>query len=246
MFPLINAKRGKKWVHIFVISMDNLIFLCYNYMIMLGLGGNMEIIHLKPTGFSSNCYVIVSGSSAFVVDPAIDTKRIIEVLDKSSLTLCGILLTHGHFDHIWTAQELRDATGAPLYVHELDNEMLTDGNKNAFTTFTGDRFAIDGADVLLHEGDKIPLGEEFITVLHTPGHTKGSVCFDTGDSLIAGDTLFSEGFGRYDLYGGSLADLKSSLDRLSKLAKDENRWLYPGHGESSTLKRATEMLKSYF
>lgn len=226
--------------------MDNFIFLCYNYTIMLGLGGNMEIIHLKPTGFSSNCFIIKSGSDAFVVDPAIDEKRIIKALEDNTLTLRGILLTHGHFDHIWTAQELRDATGVPLYVHELDNEMLTDGRKNAYTTFTGGRFTIDEADVLLHEGDKIALGDETITVMHTPGHTRGSVCFDTGDSLIAGDTLFAEGFGRYDLFGGSFAELKESLKRLSMLAENENRWLYSGHGESSTLKRAIEMLKYYF
>ena len=106
--------------------MDNFVFLCYTYMIMLEFGGNMEIIALKPTGFSSNCFMIKSGSEAFVVDPSINEKRIIDELESRSLKLRGILLTHGHFDHIWRAQELRDATGVPLYIHELDNEMLTD------------------------------------------------------------------------------------------------------------------------
>lgn len=206
----------------------------------------MEIITLKPTGFSSNCFIIASGKEAFVIDPSISENKIISELDSRSLKLVGILLTHGHFDHIWRAQELRNRTGAPLYIHELDAEMLTDSIKNAFTTFTGGKFVINEADILLHEGDEIALGDEKLAVLHTPGHTKGSVCFDTGDCLITGDTIFAEGFGRYDLYGGSLSELKASLSRLCKMAESENRWIYCGHGDSSTLRKATENLKFYF
>ena len=206
----------------------------------------MEIIALAPTGFASNCFIVHNGKEAFVVDPSISEKKIISALEENELSLVGILLTHGHFDHIWRAQELRNETGAPLYVHKLDAEMLTDPRKNAYATFTGGSFAIEQAEYLLREGDEIELGNERLTVLHTPGHTRGSVCFDTGDSLITGDTIFAEGFGRYDLYGGSLSDLKSSLQRLMKLAESENRWIYCGHGNSSTLRQATELLKYYF
>lgn len=206
----------------------------------------MEIISLPVRGFSSNCYIVHNGTDAFVVDPSISEKKILDALEQKGLSLKGILLTHGHFDHIWRAQELREKSGAPLYIHESDNEMLTDSTKNAYRTFTGMNFVIDEADVLLHEGDEISLGEEKITVLHTPGHTKGSVCYDTGDSLITGDTIFAEGFGRYDLYGGNLGDLKASLSRLSKIAESENRWIYCGHGDSSTLKTAIDHLKFYF
>ena len=183
---------------------------------------------------------------AFVIDPSISEQEILGQLKKQELSLKGILLTHGHFDHIWRAQELREKSAAPLYVHELDAEMLTDSHKNAFATFTGGKFTIDAADKLLVDGDEIHLGDEKITVIHTPGHTKGSVCFDTGDSLITGDTLFAEGFGRYDLYGGNLDDLKKSLSRLSKIAESENRWIYCGHGGPSTLRQATQNLKFYF
>ena len=206
----------------------------------------MEIISLPVRGFSSNCFIVHNGVDAFVVDPSISEQKILVALQQNGLNLKGILLTHGHFDHIWRAQKLREATHAPLYIHELDNEMLTDSHKNAYATFTGGNFVINEADILLHEGDKIELGGEGITVLHTPGHTRGSVCFDTGDSLISGDTLFAQGFGRYDLYGGNAADLKKSLERLSKMAESESRWLYSGHGESSTLRSATETLKYYF
>lgn len=206
----------------------------------------MEIISLPTMGFASNCYIVHNGQEAFVVDPSISEKKIIAKLNENGLTLKGILLTHGHFDHIWCAQQLRDETGAPLYIHELDDEMLTDASKNAYRTFTGQDFTVQKADVLLHDGDTIFLCDEQIKVLHTPGHTKGSVCYDTGDSLLSGDTIFSEGFGRYDLYGGDIHALQSSLQMLSKMAESENRWLYSGHGESSTLKTATQKLKYYF
>ena len=206
----------------------------------------MEIIALPTMGFTSNCYIVHNGKEAFVVDPSISEKKILAKLKEKDLSLKGILLTHGHFDHIWRAQELKNETCAPLYIHELDDEMLVDADKNAYRTFTGNEFTIEKADVLLHDGDTITLGDEKIKVLHTPGHTKGSVCYDTGDFLLSGDTIFSQGFGRYDLYGGDLNALKSSLEMLVKMAESETRWLYSGHGESSTLRQATEHLKYYF
>ena len=206
----------------------------------------MEIITLPTMGFASNCYIVHNGQEAFVVDPSISEKKIITVLNEHGLTLKGILLTHGHFDHIWCAQQLRNETSVPLYIHELDDEMLTDSSKNAYRTFTGNDFTIQKAEFLLKNGDTIPLGDEQIKVLHTPGHTKGSVCYDTGDSLLSGDTIFAEGFGRYDLYGGDINALKNSLDMLMKMAESENRWLYSGHGNSSTLRQATKHLKYYF
>ena len=125
----------------------------------------MEIISLSPTGFASNCFILHSAGEAFVIDPAISEKRILARLEDEGLTLKGILLTHGHFDHIWRAQELRNATGAPLYVHKSDAEMLTDSKKNAYATFTGGSFTIREAEGLLREGDALTLGGEKITVL---------------------------------------------------------------------------------
>ena len=206
----------------------------------------MEIISLPTVGFASNCYIVHNGKDAFVVDPSISEKKILKALNDRSLSLKGILLTHGHFDHIWRAQELREEALAPLYIHELDAEMLTDSDKNAYRTFTGNDFTVKNADILLRDGDIIALGDEKITVLHTPGHTKGSVCYDTGDSLLSGDTIFAEGFGRCDLYGGDMSALKASIKMLTEMAKNENRWLYSGHGEGSTLRQATENLKYYF
>ena len=227
-------------------SIDKLKNLCYNTMILLILGVYMEIISLKPTGFSSNSFLIVSGNEAFAVDPSISETVILRELESRSLKLRGILLTHGHFDHIWKLKELREKTGVPVYVHELDAEMLTDSQKNAYSAFMYGDFSVGEADVLLRDADVLTLGDEQLTVIHTPGHTKGSVCFDTGDSLITGDTLFAEGFGRYDLYGGDLDALKTSLKMLCEMAERERKWLLAGHGEPSTLKSATQSLKYYF
>ena len=176
----------------------------------------MEIIALSSTGFSSNCYIVHNGTQAFVVDPSISEKKILSKLKEKNLSLKGILLTHGHFDHIFCAKELREKTGVPIYIHELDDEMLTDGTKNAYLTFFGQNFTIGKADILLHDGDVIPFGNESIKVIHTPGHTKGSVCYDTGEILITGDTLFAQGFGRYDLYGGDGKILFRSLQSMKK------------------------------
>lgn len=206
----------------------------------------MEIISLPTVGFASNCYIVHNGTDAFVVDPSISEKKILKNLEERGLVLKGILLTHGHFDHIWRAQELRNETKAPLYVHELDDEMLTDAQKNAYRTFTGNDFTVKKADVLLQGGDTVELGNEIMKVIHTPGHTRGSVCYDTGDSLLTGDTIFAQGFGRCDLYGGDMGALKSSIEKLTKMAETENRWIFCGHGESSTLRQATERLKYYF
>ena len=196
--------------------------------------------------FSSNCFIVHDGGEALVIDPVVSANRVISLLENHSLVLKGILLTHGHFDHIFRADELREATGAPLYVHKDDAEMLTDSAKNAYRLFTGRDFAIREADVLLDEGDTIPLGDGKLTVIHTPGHTRGSVCYDAGDALYTGDTIFASSFGRYDLYGGDFAALKSSISRLCTLAETEDRVIYPGHEDFSTLKKATRIVKGYF
>ena len=206
----------------------------------------METIVLQPIGFSSNCYIIHDGQSALVIDPSVSERRVLSALEKYSLRLEGILLTHGHFDHILRADELRAVTGAPLYVHKDDAEMLSDSEKNAYALFTGKEFTISDADVLLTEGDRIQLGKAYLTVLHTPGHTKGSVCYDAGDALFTGDTIFADSFGRYDLFGGDLSALKSSIARLCEMAKNKDRVIYTGHGDISSLKSAAKILKNYF
>lgn len=181
----------------------------------------------------SNCWLLTSGGEAFLIDSGAELSEIEAVLSSKGLTLRGVLLTHGHFDHAWSARAVADRYGVPLYIHSDDGEMLGDGMKNAYLMCYGRDKDLGQADVLLHDGDIITLGGEEIKVLHTPGHSQGSVCYLAGKSLISGDTLFATSVGRWDLYGGSVDELRSSLFALTLL--DENIKIYPGHGAPARL-----------
>ena len=200
----------------------------------------MEIITLQSNYFGSNTYILKSKGEAYVVDPAAHVDDIIDALHNNSVVLKGILLTHGHFDHVLSLDALHEKTDAPIYIGTEDAELLTNGRINAYFEFFGKERTFTPADRQLLEGDTLKLGNENISVLHTPGHTRGSLCFYTEGSLISGDTLFAEGYGRYDLYGGNVNQLAESLKRLSKLPEDTV--IYPGHGECSRLKDAIEKI----
>ena len=160
-------------------------------------------------------------------------RAILEAAREEDAFVDGILLTHGHFDHVFSLDGLRTATGVEACIHEEDAVMLTDGKKNAFYDFFGKERTYAPAERLLCDGEMIPLGNEEITVLHTPGHTRGSTCYLCGEILITGDTLFSEGYGRCDLWGGDMEQMRASLSRLSEL--DKSITIYPGHGCSARL-----------
>ncbi|MBQ7319638.1 MAG: MBL fold metallo-hydrolase [Clostridia bacterium] len=203
----------------------------------------MKLITLTPNSFASNCYLVVHDAHAFVIDPSASTERILSALRTENAVCDGILLTHGHFDHMLSLDELRDALpSVPTYIHEADAENLSDGTKNAFSDFFGRQRAWRAADRLLHDGDILPLGSASLQVLHTPGHTKGSCCFlaSEGEFLLSGDTMFAAGYGRYDLYGGDSHALAASLQRISTLPMTLT--LASGHGETTTLERAWRAL----
>lgn len=193
----------------------------------------MKIIPVCPYSFGANTYLIVSENSAFVVDPACSTGAIISALADVDASLCGILLTHGHFDHTISLDTLRHKLPVPAYIHEDDAVMLTDGKKNAYYAFYGKESVHSPADVLLRGGQSIPLGRDEIRVIHTPGHSGGSVCYLCGDKLVTGDTLFAESIGRSDLWSGSQEQLISSLEFLRTLPPTLD--IFPGHGAPSRL-----------
>lgn len=203
----------------------------------------MEIYALYPRSFGSNCYVLVSGGSAAVIDPGVDANEILKLVSDKDAEIEFIILTHGHFDHITSLDKLRDITRAPALIHRDDNEMLSDGMKNAHAVFYGCDKRWQSADRLLDDGDKITLGDETLTVISTPGHSKGSICLLCGDKLITGDTIFANGYGRYDLYGGDPNVLASSLSSLRRL--DQRLTIYPGHGDTSTLGGALDNILYY-
>lgn len=181
----------------------------------------------------SNCWLLTSGNEALLVDSGAELSEIEAALSSKELKLRGVLLTHGHFDHAWSARAVADRHDAPLYIHSDDGEMLSNGMKNAYLMCYGRDKDLGQADVLLRDGDTIKLGGEEIKVLHTPGHSQGSVCYLAGKSLISGDTLFATSVGRWDLYGGSVDELRSSLFALTLL--DEDIKIYPGHGAPARL-----------
>jgi glyoxylase-like metal-dependent hydrolase (beta-lactamase superfamily II) len=205
----------------------------------------LEIYNLCEGSWSSNCYALISRGAdgqnhAAIVDPSATAQNIVAFLDDKQARLEFIILTHGHFDHILELDKLRSLTGAPAYIHKNDAEMLGNGRKNAFSLFFGGELSLSDADSFLDGGEVLTLGNEQIEVISTPGHSRGSICLLCPDFIITGDTLFANGYGRYDLYGGDLATLRESLISLKKYPSSLR--LYSGHGEESTLGAAIENL----
>ena len=202
------------------------------YFFLYG-GDVLKIIPIAPYSFGANTYAIISDGHAIVIDPSVTVGAITSALAEENAVLDAVVLTHGHFDHIVSIDTLRDALGVKVYIHEDDAEMLTDGSKNAFLTFFGRDRSYKPADGLLKDRDVISLGSSEIKVIHTPGHSKGSICLLCGDFIVTGDTLFADTVGRSDLWGGNQAALVSSLERLRSL--DPSIMIYAGHGAPERL-----------
>lgn len=198
----------------------------------------MEVIKLELCPLSTNCYIVrTDDGSGVVIDPADEADTITEVCAANDIKLEKILLTHGHFDHINAAAELKKKLGIPVYIHEADECMLSDGNKALAYFCPRWKFNTLEADVLLKDGDEITQGDITFRVIHTPGHSAGSVCFiveqEGLDVMFAGDTIFKDSIGRSDGYSGSYIVQQETLDKLKKLEGDY--LIYPGHGPSTTL-----------
>lgn len=209
----------------------------------------MRIIPICPKSFASNTYLLVSENEAFVIDPSVSIDAISKALNECGATLSGVLLTHGHFDHIVSIDTLRERYNVPVYIHESDACMLTDGHLNGFYTFFQRDCIHKPANNFFKDGEIISIGNESITVIHTPGHSMGSCCFifnedGKGQAIITGDTLFATSVGRWDLYGGDHSVLSRSIKKLSAL--NDMSPIYPGHGESSTLGESLTAVEYFF
>ncbi len=208
----------------------------------------MYIYNLYSGSYLSNCYVLISEDDngrrhAAVVDPSADADEIISFVEAKKSFVDKVILTHGHFDHIMSLDALRDKTKAPAYIHKDDAEMLGDGRKNANFFFFHKDFSQRNAENLLENNQILRLGNEELKIIHLPGHSKGSISLMGQGFLITGDTLFAEGFGRYDLHGGDPFVLKSSLNSMKNF--DPELTIYPGHGEREKLGKALRSI-SYF
>ncbi len=191
-------------------------------------------IETFPLGlFGANCYLLSDEQqNAVLIDPA-DSAPMLRHLQKNNLTLRYILLTHGHFDHIWGVSGLAKQTGAKVVCHAADTELLENPNLAA-GAFGGLDCPPCRADITVKDGERLEVGEMAFTFLHTPGHSKGSVSIRCENALFSGDTLFAGSVGRTDLYGGSMDTLMESLKKL--IALPDDTVIYPGHGEKTLLK----------
>lgn len=200
----------------------------------------MQIENLTPGGFASNCYLVTEGKTAILIDCTCATDTLLAALAKRGATLSAVLLTHGHFDHMLTAAEIKAATGAPICLAQGDADLPADGNKNAFATFFGFDRTYPDPDRLLADGERLTFGGITLSVMATPGHTRGSVLYLGEGLAFTGDTIFAAGYGRYDLYGGDPATLARSLRAIAALPHTLR--IYPGHGEDTTLGKALDAL----
>ena len=186
---------------------------------------------------STNCYLVYNESTkkAVIVDPADNAQFILNKCNELGITPEAILLTHGHFDHIMAAEDVRRSFHIKIYASETEDAMLSDSGLNLSGGWAGKQTSFH-ADVLLKDGDELELIGFRWKVIETPGHTTGSVCYYVPEEevVFSGDTLFCESYGRTDLPTGSSSQMVSSLlDKFFALPDDT--MAYPGHGDTTTI-----------
>ena len=202
------------------------------------------MIHeILPVGMlQCNCSVFGDESTreAMVIDPGDEIERVLEIVRRHGLTVKAIVITHAHVDHIGGAAKLKEATGAPVYMNLNDEELK--GMLDVQASWIGMPPVIAAEiDQAARDGDKLLVGAAEFHVLHTPGHTQGSICLylPSEAKLIAGDTLFRSSIGRTDLPGGNSRQILRSIhDKLMPLP--DETVVIPGHGEDTTIGREKE------
>lgn len=194
----------------------------------------MEIFATHTGLLKVNTYILYDGKDAAIIDPGGNHKRLLMELEQRGLQLGHILLTHGHFDHIGAVAPLKEVTGAQIYIHPLDAQMLHDPELSLASEFSRREIPPTEADRLINDGDIIELPFADIKVLHTPGHTRGGVCYVTDNMIFSGDTLFNSSIGRTDFPGGDYDTLVDSI-RNKLFTLEGDYMVYPGHDRSTTL-----------
>ncbi|HEY8405421.1 MAG TPA: MBL fold metallo-hydrolase [Acholeplasma sp.] len=187
------------------------------------------IITFKGNEDLSHTYILCRFNQCYLIDPSHDLESIQDRLKDKMLL--GILITHAHMDHVLLIHEFQ----VPIYIHGDDAALLFDDKNNGFDIIKRPYKRKDLDIRIIKDQDKIQLGDEFIQVIHTPGHTKGSVSLYHPLGLFTGDTLFKDSVGRHDLYSGNLSELKKSILKLIETFP-ANTKVYPGHDEITTLR----------
>ena len=191
---------------------------------------------LEVGPFASNCYIIGSEADreGMIIDPGDEAKLILSEVKDLGLDIKVIALTHGHIDHIGALKEVKEATGAQVAIHTDDVRVLKDRFLSIFLGIR--RRSPPPPDRLLNDGDTISVGGLKFTVIHTPGHSQGSICLLGEGVLFSGDTLFNYGVGRSDL-PGSGSNHNQLIDSIQRrlLVLDDDIKVYPGHGPNTTI-----------
>lgn len=181
----------------------------------------------------SNTYLVGNEKEFVIIDPSVDIRNILYIIRKrfSKSKLLGIILTHGHYDHFVSIEEVQKNFDVPVYISREDLPKLT--NLNLSCGFFFGITSLPKINNILILPQELKLGTLEFKIINTPGHTNGSVCLKIEDALFTGDTLFNDGVGRTDLPTGNVNKLNESLKLLMKLNDDLK--VYPGHGPSSTI-----------
>lgn len=198
---------------------------------------DMPIVACVTVGaFEENCYLYACPKTreAVILDPGDEAQRILETIQEHKLVPKYIINTHGHIDHICAIDEVSEVYPVPLAIHHADLPMYTD-EYNAQIYGRSAPLVKRKPDILLKEGDRITFGALTLEVLHTPGHSPGSICLVSQPHCVfSGDTLFQRGIGRTDLPGGNYGQIERSIrKKLYTLA--DNLVVFPGHGEPTTI-----------
>ncbi len=193
----------------------------------------MPINRLVVGAYQTNCYIVYgnNGTGGLLIDPGDQASRILDYLHTRQIKIDAIILTHGHPDHISATAAVKKATAAKVYMHLADRELMK--NPELFILLGLDFCCVSRVDHYLAEGQTFEAAGEKFQVLHTPGHSKGSICLYNGETLFSGDLLFNGGVGRCDLPGGDEEQLRASLKRLMALPGRVK--VYPGHGPETTI-----------
>lgn len=186
-------------------------------------------ISTYPLGeYGANCYLVTDELSkdTIVIDPGANSEYLIREIDRLGCNLKAILLTHAHFDHIGAVESLKVKYNIPVYVHngEIENSKI---NTNVYSKLPSDCNVVSDNDILSFNNIKIKC-------IHTPGHSKGGMCFLIEDNIFTGDTLFQGSIGRTDFISGDYDTLINSIEE-KLMVLDKNTKVYPGHGPSSTI-----------
>lgn len=194
-----------------------------------------------------NCYILGCESTrqGVVIDPGDNGRAILKVIQQSGLTITAVINTHAHMDHVMAVDAVRDATGAPFYLHRADLPVLADVPERASLWLDSEVEPIRAPDGYLEHGQLIQFGQEQLEVRFTPGHAPGHVIFvhHAGKQVFAGDTLFQGSIGRYDLPGADGPTLFHSI-REQLFTLPDDYIVYPGHGAATTI--GTERLTNPF